>query len=229
MPRQTSRGRCFFCGGTFASSGMTRHLMSCKGRPSDVATPTRRRSSQRVFHLVVSGRYAPMYWLHLEASSTASLEAVDELLRDTWLECCGHLSAFRLGDRRFSTPSPFGDWSEDESSSIALGKLLAVGQTLEYEYDFGSTTELTIRVVGERPGRPPEALKIVARNDPPEIACTGCAEGVATMLCSECNMEGEGWLCDACAAAHKRGETELTPIPNSPRAGVCGYTGFELS
>ncbi len=34
-----------------------------------------------------------------------------------------------------------------------------------------------------------------------------------------------GWLCDSCAEDHKCGEDMLLPVVNSPRTGVCGYTG----
>jgi len=45
-------------------------------------------------------------------------------------------------------------------------------------------------------------------------------------LCPECNWEGEGWLCQKCATSHSCGaEVGFLSIPNSPRAGVCGYTG----
>jgi hypothetical protein len=224
MPGTSSKGRCTFCGGTFGKSGMTRHLTTCQQRPADSA-PTGSASERpaRIFNLIVSTRYRSPYWLHLEASSEATLDDVDALLRDTWLECCDHLSAFQLGDRRFSASS-LGDWSDDESSLIELGKLLTPDQTLDYRYDFGSTTSLEIRVAGERPGRPFQPLAIVARNDPPEIPCVEC-DGAATMLCLECNIEAEAWLCDACASTHECGEEAIAPIPNSPRAGVCGYTG----
>jgi hypothetical protein len=160
----------------------------------------------------------------VEASSEATLADLDDLLRATWLECCGHLSAFRLGDRSFSTPSPFGDWSEDESSLVNIGKLLVPGQTLGYDYDFGSTTELSIRVAGEHPRRQTEAVTIVARNDPPTIGCSTCNRP-ATSSCSECQWENAGWLCDVCAPKHACGEEMLLPVVNSPRTGVCGYTG----
>ena len=38
--------------------------------------------------------------------------------------------------------------------------------------------------------------------------------------------EGEGWVCDECAPKHKCGEDMLLPVVNSPRVGMCGYTGF---
>ena len=163
--------------------------------------------------------------MHLEASSEAMLDDLDGFLRETWLECCGHLSAFRLGERSFSASPMDGMWGiQDEPTSTKIGKLLSPGQTLAYEYDFGSTTELMIRVVAERPGQPTQPITVLARNDLPEIKCVAC-ERTATSLCSECSYEDDAWLCDACAATHECGEEMLLPVVNSPRMGVCGYSG----
>jgi hypothetical protein len=222
MPRVASKGQCSFCGRLLSRPGMTRHLATCPKRPDEVGPATARRAKPtRVFHLVVSTRYSSPYWLQIEATADATLEDVDAQLRDTWLECCGHLSAFRLGDRSFSSS---GGWDEDEPTTIKLGKLLMPGQKLDYEYDFGSTTELTIAVAGERTGRPPERVAILARNEPPEISCDAC-EDAATRVCSQCVWHDTGWLCDRCAKGHKCGEEMLLPVVNSPRTGVCGYDG----
>lgn len=234
MARVTSTGRCVFCDATIGKSAMTRHLGACKQRPADPpVSPGSRQRASRVFHLVATARHAPPFWMHLEASSEAALDDLDALLRRTWLECCGHLSAFRLGDRSFSA-NPTGDvWgTKDEPTSIKLGKLLTPGQTLGYEYDFGSTTELVIRVLAERPGRvaaerpgrAAQPIAILARNDPPAVACVSC-ERPATLLCSQCNFEADAWLCDACGSTHACGEEMLLPVVNSPRMGVCGYSG----
>jgi len=204
---------------------MSRHLDTCKQRPAD-SPPARQgtRRSDRRFHLLVGTPRGSTYWLHLEASSRATVEDLDALLRDTWLECCGHLSELRLGERRFiDTRGGYIDYG-DEPMTIALGRLLSPGQTLQYQYDFGSTTELAIKVVSERPGVGSEPIEILARNDPPDFKCVTC-EKPATMLCSQCWWSDDAWFCDDCAAKHACGEEMLLPIVNSPRVGVCGYTG----
>jgi len=35
-----------------------------------------------MFHIVVEGRFLPRYWLHLEAAANATLEDLDDFLRD---------------------------------------------------------------------------------------------------------------------------------------------------
>ena len=118
---------------------------------------------------------------------------------------------------------------EDESMDVRLGEALGPGRTFLHEYDFGSTTELKLRVLGEReeplPARTP-AVTLLARNQPPEAVCDMCGEP-ATQICTECIYEEGGLLCAAHAGNHACGEEMLLPLVNSPRAGVCGYTGPE--
>ena len=45
---------------------------------------------------------APLYWLDLEIKTDSKLRQLDDLLRKVWLECCGHLSAFKIDGLRYS-------------------------------------------------------------------------------------------------------------------------------
>jgi hypothetical protein len=174
----------------------------------------------KVFHLVVEGRYLPEYWMHLEVPTNATLEDLDGFLRDIWLECCGHLSAFTIeGETYISRPVEVADQDMD----VALSKVLSPGMKFYHEYDFGTTTELTLRVVSEREGEIGD-IQLLARNEPPSIKCELCGK-IATQVCSECIWSGEGWLCEGCAPEHECGEEMLLPVVNSPRVGMCGYTG----
>lgn len=49
------------------------------------------------FQTVITGKYDKDYWLIIEISENTSLKELDQFLRDIWLECCGHLSAFEIG------------------------------------------------------------------------------------------------------------------------------------
>jgi hypothetical protein len=229
MARATSSGKCTFCGGTAGKAAMTRHLTTCRpGPPDPEKAPGRRRRPAQLYHLVVSGRYVPMCWLHLEAPADATLGDLDAFLRRTWLECCGHLSAFRLGGRSFSSAAGWG-WGEDEAMDVRLGELLAPGVTLAYEYDFGTATDLVVKIVGQREGPASgRAITLLAGNHPPAIPCEGCARAAAR-VCSQCVFEGGGWLCAACARKHACGRDMLLPVVNSPRVGMCGYTGPGLA
>jgi hypothetical protein len=221
MAKQTSTGTCNLCGGKFAKAAMTRHLDKCKTQHFDRET-----GSKRILHLQVEGRYAPAYWLHVEIPVDASLHTLDSFLRRTWLECCGHLSMFTIAGETYDVhpePDPWGG-PRPKSMSAKLGAVLESGMKFEHEYDFGTTTTLALKVVSERNGAL-KSVKILARNDPPAIPCAECGKP-ATQVCSQCVYSGpEAWLCDEHAEDHQCGEDYFLPVVNSPRVGMCGYTG----
>ena len=227
-PKTTRRmeGKCGLCNTTFSKAAMTKHLMLCRqGRVVKTSLDSRRLQKEKILHLAVEGRHLPEYWMHLEVLANATLEDLDAFLRRAWLECCGHLSAFTIkGKQYMSDPSEeFGD----EGMDVSLGKVLSVGTRFYHEYDFGTTTELALKVVSERMGRiGRKSIQLLARNNPPLITC-GSYKKAATKVCSQCNYSDEGWLCDECAKEHECGEEMLLPIVNSPRVGMCGYTGQE--
>jgi len=165
-----------------------------------------------------------MYWLHIEIPAKATLEELDSFLRAIWLECCGHLSSFEISGESFiSEPFEPGD----RSMVIALEKVMAPGMKFEYIYDFGTSTELLIKVISARVGRAPSdkgPVRIMARNDPPELKCDVCGKP-ATGVCCVCSDEDTGRVCEECGKSHECGEDMLLPVVNSPRVGMCDYTG----
>jgi hypothetical protein len=225
MTKQTSNGKCNLCGGIFSKNAMTKHLESCKKTKNTSETSTGNLSSRKTkcFHLVVKGRYSPEYWMHLEVPANADFQVLDNFLRRIWLECCGHMSAFTVEGKRYSS-GPMEEYDE-EGFDVKLCDILRPGTKFYHEYDFGTTTHLTINVVSEGECESKDkSARLLARNEPPSITCSSCGQ-VATQVCTECACSGEGWLCDNCAADHKCGEDMLLPVVNSPRVGMCGYTG----
>ncbi len=213
MSRMTSKGTCALCKSTFDKSAMTKHLKSCmKKNLIDHSSAAGESPSLRFYHLVVEGHRMPEYWMYLKVSSHARFEDLDSFLREIWLECCDHMSAFNIG-------------REEVKKRTKLLYVLHPGMLLTYEYDFGSTTELAIRVVSEfKSSIKTREVEILARNDPPQIKCSSC-DKLATRICVECKYNNTGWLCDECAEDHGCGEDMLLPVVNSPRTGVCGYVG----
>lgn len=204
---------------------MIRHLAACRERKKSFARVEKGKSSAgaAIMHLSIEGRYYKDYWMHVEIPAAAKLHDLDQFLRDIWLECCGHLSVFVIEGPQCSA-SPMGDYGED-SMDVSLDSVLVPGKVFYYEYDFGSTTELKLKLLGQRKGIIGQPrISIMARNLPPDIACTTCGKQ-ATEVCVECIYQGEGWYCDSCAEDHECGEEMLLPVVNSPRVGVCGYTG----
>jgi hypothetical protein len=169
------------------------------------------KTPQIFFHVLVEGHGLPEYWMHLKVSGGASFRVLDSFLRKTWLECCGHMSAFNVG-------------RDEVSMSKKLEGVLRPGMKLIHEYDFGSTTELLLTVISEfEADMGKKKVEILARNDPPQIKCSHC-DNLATHICVECDYDN-CWLCDDCAKDHECGEDMLLPVVNSPRTGVCGYVG----
>lgn len=223
MTRTTARGTCALCGYRSSKAGITRHLKSCpsahdgtQGRPA------------KLFHLRAEDAESPLYWLDLEVKKGAALADLDAFLRAVWLECCGHLSMFKIGPARYTVDygtdygSPFED-SDERGMGTKLGEALEPGLVFSHEYDFGSTTYLELKVVGEREGRiGREPLRLLARNDAPSWECSVCS-AAATQINTEAMWEeGNPFYCDQ----HAEGEEwAFLPVVNSPRMGVCGYTG----
>jgi len=161
--------------------------------------------------------------MHIEVKAKATLDDLDEFLRDIWLECCGHMSAFTIKGRTFIS-GPERDIGE-EGFDITLDKILSPKMKFYHEYDFGTTTDLALKVLSEEESSMGDwPVQILARNEAPKIVCEVCGKP-ATQVCSQCIDEGEGWLCSECAEEHECGEDMLLPVVNSPRVGMCGYTG----
>jgi len=169
--------------------------------------------------------YGPKYWLHIEIPVNAKLKDLDQFLRDIWLECCGHLSAFTIDGIKYYSDPEVGE----KGMNFPLIKLLSTGTEFYYIYDFGSSTELRLKVISERRGKArKDKVRILARNISPEITCD-CGKD-AKWVCAVCIVEKLGedcYFCDECAKEHECGEDMLLPVVNSPRMGVCGYEGGE--
>ena len=199
---------------------MARHLASCPRRAERLADAYRsaKKAEGRFLHLEVRDSWSGDYWLHLEMPESATLETLDTYLRGIWLECCGHMSQFSIGGPRSS---------REVGMSQRVGRAFGSVDELTHVYDFGTSSVSGVRLVGERHGagttRRPVAL--LARNDPLDFRCMEC-DAPATSLCMECVYdERSGTLCEAHARGHGHEDDELMPVVNSPRMGLCGYTG----
>ena len=232
MDKPTYPGACNVCGQTYNKAAMTNHLKACLRTHQ---TSQEADKKQKTYVLSVDGDWRPEYWMYLEAPASATLGRLDQFLRDTWLECCGHLSAFTIGNVRYELDTCmvdsmlkdfFGPSLPTKSMNARMYSVLKPGLKFHHEYDFGTTTDLQLKVIleGERFEQSKE-IHILARNDPPNIPCYKCKKP-ATHVCSQCIYEGaKAWLCDEHIIRHKCGQDMSLPVVNSPRVGMCGYTG----
>ena len=215
MSKKSLDGTCAICKSKVTKTGMKKHLQSClqKNAVGEKAV-VRTKPPVKLFHLLMEGYglSEDLYWMHLKVLGSASFRDLDMFLRKSWLECCGHMSAFYVDRAKVSM-------------SRKLEDILRPGLKLLYEYDFGSTTELLLTVVSEFEGNIKKGkVDILARNEAPQIKCNQCGKPAKT-ICTECIYDDAGWLCDDCAGEHDCGPEMFLPLVNSPRTGVCGYAG----
>ncbi len=153
MTKRISKGTCALCQGEFSRASMTKHLEACQRRAADAARAAGRRPGRTMkhFHVVVEGRELPLYWMHLEVRTGITLAELDAFLRETWLECCGHMSAFEIGGQRYVSGAGlyFEPAPSEHSLRVRLDRVFYPGLSSLYEYDFGTTTELRLKVVAE--------------------------------------------------------------------------------
>lgn len=105
--------------------------------------------------------------MHLAVPANTKLQTLDQFLRDIWLECCGHLSAFEINGMRYSV-SPMAEYGEIGMSK-KIGDILKPGSIFHHEYDFGSTTVLGVKAVSEFEANIKDiSIKLLGRNDAPK-------------------------------------------------------------
>lgn len=204
MAESKSNGNCYICGHTYSKSGFLRHILSKHLYEGA--------NSQDCAVLKIEGAYDKSYWLYVDIPLTSALQSLDKFLRDIWLECCGHMSAFYCGR------------GESLGKSIKISTL-PEGFTFNYDYDFGSTTTLEITVIAHS-SRPKQrkAVRLLGRNEPRSFTCGICGKQAA-YICMECKWDSENpYLCDDCAKEHEH-DYALLPVTNSPRMGECCYRG----
>lgn len=242
MAKQT-RGFCKYCGKEYTRSGMLKHLAACKDRAESIAGESGKNQCG-YFELVLYGKYAKDYWLIIEISENATLEELDQFIRDVWVECCGHLSMFEINGIRYEIdPEPDYFWGPPaKSMKCKLREVLEEGIAFSYDYDFGSTTELLLNVHSYRTGKQKQdEITILSRNNPLDLRCSICGENKADWVNPMGFYDGTPLWCEECLKEAEAEEEEayedegvdmeggvpefLLPVCNSPRCGVCGYDG----
>ncbi len=216
------RSQCRFCGQVFAGSGIARHVTACKARLGTAENRGFDGPTELFEHLTVIDEDRLGYRIDLLAAPGTTLDDLDVLLREIWLECCGHFSIFRIGERIYSSETD--DWGlHDSSTDVELAEL-PESTEIRYDYDLGTPTSLRIKRLQPLRHRMSAArIVLAARNEPPVLECSCGSEAIVVNLYSDWDVD---WL--LCAACLEKGDHDfeaLTPVTNSPRMGVCGYVG----
>ncbi len=217
-----TQGKCRKCGEMCSPAQATAHLMKCGAQ-----LPVSSQSTAEGFLIRVSGAGRPnLYWMYIAAPKDISLGQLDQFLRDIWLECCGHLSEFTIGGRSYFSRTESGKVSH--CMKDAINQFLSLGLKFGYVYDMGSSTELELEVMDTLPACSQKKITLLMKNNPPPFPCESCKKAPDTICCI-CG----GTTCADCSEDHscavdERDDYMLMPLVNSPRTGVCGYTGSEV-
>lgn len=209
----TSEGQCIYCGEMFKQSGMVRHLATHLS-----AMEKETEANVMAYHLNI---HAGEMFLQVLVKGSASFKTLDTFLRKIWVDCCDHMSDFHHKNFRIRKSQSFAD-------------VLSPRLKFEYRYDYGSTTEFSIQVAAAYKIDPKKDLVLLSRNEPLKFVCRTCNEKPATSICTTHMYESDECLfCNECAAKHgDECEDFLNyaemPVVNSPRMGVCGYTGGSI-
>ena len=198
-------GTCFCCNRIFSNKDMNQHLNSCVKQ--SVGSNLKNSNLIEVFRIKIFAH--DLFWLYVEMLATAPLEILDNFLRIIWLECCGHLSEFKINNAACEM-------------NKSVKKLFNKGSDFSYKYDFGSTTHLKGKVIDYYQGSLEKDIRLLARNNMPTLKCRTCS-AIPTAVCSVCSE----LYCKKCVKRHNCDEEVISSVVNSPRMGVCGYDGME--
>ena len=218
------KGKCYYCNKELTERTIKRHVKSCPALQEKINYEIKaNKGTRNQFIISIKPKYnKSKYCIYLSIDENLQLQHLDKFIRDVWVECCGHLSAFCIDGVRYN------DNSDDlYQMNVKLKDVLSIGTKFEYEYDFGDTTEIILEVVEQiKVSRIHSQIEILARNNENNCNCSKCGDK------AEYYQYTTGdFLCEKCA--HKLDEDEFEneieelygDYFNSPRDGVCGYVG----
>jgi hypothetical protein len=222
------KGKCYICNDIYSDSGLARHIKSCLIKTKDAKT-NNSNISNATYLIKVQDKYDSGYYLYLMVDGCVLLSELDQYLRDIWLECCGHLSSFKIDEINYERyPDP--GWGDREGMDIEIEEVLDFGMFFSYMYDYGSTTELELKVMGiYQPLFSKKGIYLIGRNLPREYKCENC-DNKAEFQYFNMRHGEQGIVCNSCMEKMESENTKdddiyFSDIINSPRAGVCGYDG----
>lgn len=163
-------GKCYYCGKEVNTRTVKRHIKSCVTRLEKIEeSKNESKKLKDQFILKINEKYSKdIYALYIAIDENASLQDLDTFIRKVWVECCGHLSSFKINSEDyFSDSESYGLFDEGENTfRYRLLDLVEKGTKFTYEYDFGSTTTLDLEVIELYTiGESSSSIEILARNN----------------------------------------------------------------
>jgi len=204
------KGKCSACDKVMTSNVTLRHLQKC---------PDIQHSGRGLHTFIIRVSCGKFYWMFIRIKANAKLSVLDALLRNTWLECCGHLSGFQMWNERYES---FPDESEYESMNIAAKEVLEQGLQFTYDYDYGTMTTLHLKVVSDNKNDTAvmkQPVEILARNLPSTFECVVCKRIADYLFYDDKDMMQ--FVCDNCVKNYEA--EDVYSVEDSPRMGLCAY------
>eukprot|EP01090_Pellita_catalonica_P016122 TRINITY_DN4542_c0_g1_i1.p1 TRINITY_DN4542_c0_g1~~TRINITY_DN4542_c0_g1_i1.p1 ORF type:complete len:310 (-),score=29.91 TRINITY_DN4542_c0_g1_i1:34-963(-) len=168
--KDANRGVCLYCTTQLPSDKLLcEHLLGAPG-----TTPTKTTAADQDYFFIQA--YSMCYWIFFKAPISANLQNLDQFLRKVWVDCCGHLSQFKLNSQNTTSTNDiqpkeiavqniaqptYRSFTLTTSltgklpmASAVLSSVLTVGSQVEYQYDIHSTTFAWLQVVHKGPVLP---------------------------------------------------------------------------
>lgn len=206
-----SEGKCLFCNKLFPQKQIGKHLAT---HLAIIEKEDSTKTSETYCHIMVEW---DVMFLYLLVKGRVTMEKIDTFLQDIWLDCCGHMSNF--GQKNLRIPM-----------SQKVMDIFETKVKIHHIYDYGDTTRVFLKGIKNYQLNFKENIILLSRNEPLKWICAKCGKQPAVNICIECNWD---FYCESCSTQHEN-ECEAfidyaqMPVVNSPRMGVCGYTGGHI-
>ena len=211
------KGTCKICNKKIKDDQYPTYLYEC----IDVANAVDNIDESDFYLLHIQDADVEKYWMFVGCVGSSTLADLDSFLGEKWLECCDHLSEFKINNRKIGMKQTI------EQMHLKTCNKKGAIIPIQYDYDFGSTTTLFISIMPKHKKCIFEDdIFVLMENDPITFRCTECRKK-ATKICDSCINK----VCDNCSQEHECSnidyvdEVTMHDIYNSPRLGKCGYFG----
>ena len=229
-----TRSLCRICNNTCATGGALQHLHSCLRKqpdpPADHEPPVL--VSAHGDHPAKINAYA----IHILLEHQATLSDLDICLRSAWLECCTHLSLFRIRSHDYPCP----EWParaiphhSSRSMNTPIADAISAGERATYTYDMGHHDKTIVRthavpahelddkthlIIRQRQA-PPQALSALRTLNPGHGYAT-VMQNLTPEVCAHCGrpatlIHENSYTCTPCSTGNP-----LRALVNSPRDGI---------
>lgn len=109
-----------------------------------------------IYQIKVTLKYShPHIWRRIQVRGDTKLGKLHDILQIGMGWSDSHLHAFRVGQISYGVPDPYSPDNTKNERNVRLDKIVTIGSTLIYEYDFGDGWEHQLnieKIVPPEPG-----------------------------------------------------------------------------